>query len=99
MAAGVGATIYTPEHRRLTGLLRSLREEAGLTQAEVAIRLRRPQSFVSKYERGERRLDLVELRVIGRTFGLSLAEVVARFEASLARSRRPRSSTRPTGAG
>ena len=88
----MGATIYTPEHRKLTRLLRSLREDRGLTQAEVAARLDRPQSFVSKYESGQRRLDLVELRVIGRTFGVSLADIVARFEASLAaggRTRRP----------
>ena len=39
---------------------------AGLTQAEVASALGRPQSFVSKYERGERRLDVVELLEVAR---------------------------------
>lgn len=90
MAAGVGANIYSPEHRKLTALLRSLRENAGLTQVQLAARLRRSQSFVSKYEAGQRRLDLVELRQLARALGLSLPDVVARFEASLARARGPR---------
>ena len=93
-AARVGATIYTPEHRRLTALLRSLREEAGLTQYEVAERLGRPQSFVSKYESGQRRLDLVELRWIARALRVPLAELVARFETSVARMPRRQGTDR-----
>jgi transcriptional regulator with XRE-family HTH domain len=50
-----------PEYRRFLARLRAAREQAGLTQAEVAKRLRRPQSFVSKCEAGERRVDVVEL--------------------------------------
>ncbi len=42
--------------------LREARRAAGLTQAEVAAKLRRPQSFVSKCESGERRVDVVELQ-------------------------------------
>lgn len=87
MAAWVGGNIYTPEHRKLTALLRSLREDAGLTQVELAGRLRRSQSFVSKYENGQRRLDLVDLRRLARALKLSLPEVAARFEASLAPTR------------
>ncbi len=41
--------------------LREARQAAGLTQAEAAVKLRRPQSFVSKCESGERRVDVVEL--------------------------------------
>ena len=43
------------------GQLRAARVEAGLTQSEVARHIRRPQSFMSKAESGERRLDLIEL--------------------------------------
>lgn len=81
----VGRTIYTPEHRQLVALLRQLREDADLRQVEVARRLGRHQSFVSKYEAGERRLDLVELREISAVLGLSLVDLVARFERSLKR--------------
>lgn len=80
LLAGVGRTIHTPEHRRLVQLLRQLREEAGLRQGELAERLDRPQSFVSKYESGERRIDLIELRDICVALGTTVARVVARWE-------------------
>jgi transcriptional regulator with XRE-family HTH domain len=51
----------SPRQARLLELLAALRTTAGLTQAELALRLKRPQSFVSKYELAERRLDVVEL--------------------------------------
>lgn len=55
---------FTAEYRRLCKLLRDARDQAGLTQQAVAKRLNRPQSYVSKYESGERRLDVIEfLRV------------------------------------
>ena len=53
-------TLYGPEYTQLRQLLVAARERAGLTQAELAARLNRAQSFVSKYEKGERRLDVVE---------------------------------------
>ncbi len=52
--------------------LREARQAAGLTQAEVALRLRRPQSFVSKCESGERRVDVVELVEFARLYGKKL---------------------------
>lgn len=51
-------------------------------QIELANNLRRPQSFVSKYEIGERRLDLVELRQICEALKIPLVEFVKRFEKS-----------------
>jgi transcriptional regulator with XRE-family HTH domain len=53
-------SIHSPEHTKLRELLIAARKKAGLTQQEVADRLGRPQSFVAKYEGGERRLDVVE---------------------------------------
>jgi transcriptional regulator with XRE-family HTH domain len=53
--------------------LRSARREAGLTQAQLAKRLRRPQSFVSKYEQGERRLDVVEFVDVAAALGMDPA--------------------------
>lgn len=59
-----------------------VREEAELTQVELATALERPQSFVSKMERGERRVDLVELQEICKICGVTLADFVNRFEPS-----------------
>jgi transcriptional regulator with XRE-family HTH domain len=53
---------YRSRYRQFLEKLRRARQEAGLTQVEVATRLRRPQSFVSKCESGERRVDIVELQ-------------------------------------
>jgi hypothetical protein len=49
----------------------------------LSARLHKPQSFVSRYESGQRRLDLLELRQICQTVGVSLPEFVERFERSL----------------
>ena len=72
----------SPEHERLCNLLREIREDAGLRQVDMAKKLRRPQSFISKYETGERRLDLVELRRVCRALGIPLVDFVKRFEKS-----------------
>jgi transcriptional regulator with XRE-family HTH domain len=73
-------SLSSSEGEKLAALLRNVRSEAGLTQAEVAERLGLPQSFVSKYESGERRLDLIELRLICKALGVALGEFVRRFE-------------------
>lgn len=64
----------------LGDLLRLIRKEQGLRQSEVAKRLKKPQSYLSKYESGERRLDLTELRCIAQAMGVPLSEIVSRFE-------------------
>jgi transcriptional regulator with XRE-family HTH domain len=76
----VRKAIYSREQRRLVALLRSMREDAGLTQVELARKLRRPQSFVSRFESGQRRVDLVELKEICGALGVGLVEFVRRFE-------------------
>lgn len=68
---------------RLQALLRQVRSEAGLRQADLAKRLGQPQSFVSKYESGERRLDILELRDVCRAVGIPLKEFVRRLEDDL----------------
>jgi transcriptional regulator with XRE-family HTH domain len=64
----------------LLRLLRSIRNEAGLSQSQLAERLGKPQSFVSKYESGERRVDILEVKEICEAVGISLSEFVSRFE-------------------
>ncbi|MGK2869489.1 MAG: helix-turn-helix domain-containing protein [Mycobacterium sp.] len=61
--------------------MRQLRRAADLTQVEVAERLGVPQSFVSKYETGERRLDVIELSHVATAIGTTLADVVGRLDA------------------
>jgi transcriptional regulator with XRE-family HTH domain len=75
-------TIFSAGQECLQHLLRETRLKADLTQAEVAKRLKLPQSFVSKYESGERRLDLIELREVCKALGVSLLAFVKEFERS-----------------
>ena len=72
------------QQESLQRLLRQIRLDAGLRQVDLANRLGRPQSFVSKYESGEKRLDILELRQICEAVGISLVEFVRRLEDSLA---------------
>ena len=62
-----------------------LAEKSGVTQVELAERLGQTQSFVSKVERGDRRLDIVQLRSILLEFSVSLPQFVAQLEAELSR--------------
>ena len=77
-------SIYTHDYQVLLRLLRDTREHAGVTQVELARRLGQTQSYVSKIECGDRRLDIVQLRTILTALGASLGDFVARFEATLA---------------
>ena len=56
--------------------LRQARTEAGLSQVQVAAKLRRPQSYVSKCESGERRVDVVELMEFARLYKKELTDFV-----------------------
>ena len=73
-------SLSRPKQQYLLSLLRDIREEAGLRQLDVATRLNQPQSFVSKYESGERRLDLLELEQVSQSCGVDLVEFVGRYQ-------------------
>ena len=73
-------SLGSARYRQLLAVLREMRAESGMTQGALAKRLGRPQSYVSKYESGERRLDLVELEEIALAVGSTLSAVVNRFE-------------------
>jgi len=70
-------------HETLQELLVSLRTEAALRQVDLAERLGKPQSFVSKYESGERRLDLIELHAVCKALDISVVTLAQRFEKAL----------------
>jgi transcriptional regulator with XRE-family HTH domain len=71
--AGAQKSIHTPPYGRLLAKLRQARQAAGLTQAAVAECFKRPQSFVSKCESGERRIDPTELQECARLYGKPIA--------------------------
>ena len=71
------------QRKILRALLKQLRTNAQLTQTDLARKLKQPQSFVSKYESGERRLDLIELRNICKALGIPLLSFVKRFDESI----------------
>jgi transcriptional regulator with XRE-family HTH domain len=76
----VDKSIYSAEYQRLCGLLRELRRTSGLTQVQVAEQLRVPQSFVSKYESGERRLDVIELGHVAQVLDTSVKAILEQLE-------------------
>ena len=79
----MGRSIHSREREVLVRLLREVRLEAGLKQAEVAAALKTHQSFVSRYESGERGIDLVDLRRLVLALGWTLPDFVDRYEAAL----------------
>jgi transcriptional regulator with XRE-family HTH domain len=73
-------SIYSREYEIFLRRLRAARRAAGLTQAQLAERVGQTQSFVSKCERGERRLDIVETRAFCFAIGISFTRFLAAFE-------------------
>jgi ribosome-binding protein aMBF1 (putative translation factor) len=65
----VKKALYERRQAAFAELLKGARRDAGLTQTALAKKLRRPQSYVSKYERGDRRLDVIEFLEIARVIG------------------------------
>ncbi|MBK9944488.1 MAG: helix-turn-helix transcriptional regulator [Kouleothrix sp.] len=69
-------SVFSPTYEQFRARLIQARTDAGLTQMEVATLLKRPQSFVSKYENGERRLDVIEFLEIAQVLQIDVAAVV-----------------------
>ncbi|HEY1803200.1 MAG TPA: helix-turn-helix transcriptional regulator [Terracidiphilus sp.] len=66
-------------YKKFRELLVEVRRAAGFTQAELSQRLNRPQSFVSKYERGERRLDVVEFGEVAKALSVDPGKLLGKF--------------------
>jgi transcriptional regulator with XRE-family HTH domain len=61
-------SIYTNEYKIVLKRLREARDEASLMQVDVAKKLNKPQSYVSKIERGDRRIDVAELSILAKIY-------------------------------
>jgi transcriptional regulator with XRE-family HTH domain len=78
-------SLRSPRHDRLRAVLKRAGQHEGLTQQELATRLKRKQSFVAKYETGERRVDVIEFLDIAE----ALAQDPARLIGEIAKARKP----------
>ena len=83
-------SIHTDEYATVTSLLIETRKSAGITQVQLAELLGKSQSFVSKVERGENRLDVIQLRTILETLGTTLAAFVEELEQRLPKPKKKR---------
>jgi len=73
-------TIFTQEYSLFLRHLRDSRKKAGLTQEQLADQLNQTQSFISKCERGERRIDVVELRAFCMALEIPIEEFIRQLE-------------------
>jgi transcriptional regulator with XRE-family HTH domain len=91
----VDKSITSADYRLFLRQLRAARKRSGLTQEDVADRLGETQSFVSKCERGERRIDVVELRAFCRAIGVSLGTFIGRLDRALVGTGSTEATRRP----
>ena len=76
-------SLFSKDYETFVRMLRELREAAGITQAELAERLEAPQSFVSKCESGQRRLDVLEVRQWCRALEADFVRFMRQLERQL----------------
>ena len=70
----MGESIHSKEYKEIIRKLQDARLASGLTQTEVALKLKKPQSYLSKIERGERRIDVVELKQLLKIYKKGLTD-------------------------
>ena len=73
------SSLFPERYSRFLEQLIVARKKAGLTQTQVALALKKPQSFVSKYESGERLLDVAEYIEIARVLGSDALKLIGRI--------------------
>ena len=69
-------TIWTKEYAKFIKKLKQARLKAGLRQIEVAKKLKRPQSYISRVESGGYRLDIVEVKRFAKLYGVDMNELI-----------------------
>jgi transcriptional regulator with XRE-family HTH domain len=77
-------TIHSPASQTFCSLLRAERQKARLSQEKLAEKLNRPQSFIAKIEKGERRVDLVEFLTIADAMGLDPVKFIRKLQKDIA---------------
>ncbi len=77
-------SIFTHEYDIFRRCMIAARKEAQLTQDSLAKSLNKPQSFVAKYENGERRLDVIEFLLVSREIGIDPCNIIKQIEQQLA---------------
>ena len=83
-------SVYTEEYEAVKVLLKEIRNEAGVTQVQLAEMLDQSQPFVSMYESGDRRLDIIQLRTVCNTLNVPLSDFVSRLEEAIGAKRKRR---------
>ena len=78
------SSLHSHQYNIFRSLLITARQESGLTQTQIAEQLNKPQSFISKYERGERRLDFAEFIELAGILGIDIAMFVENYQSTLA---------------
>jgi transcriptional regulator with XRE-family HTH domain len=78
-------SIYSDSYLKLLSLIRAARTAQGLTQVQLSTQLGRPQSWVSKVESGERRLDVDELRAMCAALDIDLIGLIQNWLAATPR--------------
>lgn len=77
------SSLHTARYEVFRRLLVQARADAGLTQVDVAARLRKPQSYISKIERGERRLDMTEFVDLADALGIEMPAFIDAYRSKL----------------
>jgi len=85
MAPASNKSVFSPAYRLFLRLLREARARAGVTQAQAARQLGRPQSFISKCESGERRIDVVEFLLLCDAYSCDPGEIIEQLRRELGR--------------
>jgi len=79
-------SVFSNEYDIFRRCMITARKEAQLTQERLAKSLKKPQSFVAKYENGERRLDVIEFLLVARLIGIDPCEIIKKVEQAISES-------------
>ena len=81
-------SIHSAHYAVFLNVLREARERAGLTQVQLAHKIGETQTFVSKCERGERRIDVIELRTFCQAFGVTMKQFMESLERAISKGKK-----------
>ena len=79
-------SVFSPEYQIFRRCMITARKETQLTQESLAKSLKKPQSFVAKYEKGERRLDVIEFVLVARIIGVDPGDIIRKVAEGMSES-------------